>query len=119
MSEPRVAALRQLIAYRLPIESTLAALASFGWDSPAPLVTLREKDVLLVLERFLAGDLTSEQLSDWADLIECREDIALPSKPVNLSEVVFWLANPNLQGPVTVDAVAEVRDHLLRSSGAV
>lgn len=119
MSESRVAALRELIAYRLPIEGTLATLASFGWDSPAPLVTLSEKDVLLVLERFLTGALTSEQLTDWADLIECREDIALPSQPVNLSDVVFRLANPNLQGPVTVHGVAEVRDRLLRSSGAV
>lgn len=119
MSESRVVALKELIAYRLPIEGALAALASLGWDSPAPLVTLSEKDVLLVLERFLTGDLTSEQLTDWADLIECREDIALPSEPINLSEVVFRLANPDLEGPVTVHAVTELRDRLLMDSGAV
>ena len=115
MSESRIAALKQLIAYRLPIESTIAALATFGWDCEAPLVTLSVHDVLPVLERFLAGDLTAEQLTDWADLIECREDIACADKPIDLSKIVFRLANPNLRGPITVDVVAEIRDRL-RSS---
>ena len=75
----------------------------------AALATLSVHDVLPVLERFLAGDLTAEQLTDWADLIECREDIACADKPIDLSKIVFRLANPNLRGPVTVAVVEKIR----------
>ena len=109
MSESRIAALKQLIAYRLPIESTIATLATFGWDCEAPLVTLSVHDVLPVLERFLSGDLTAEQLTDWADLIECRGDIACADEPIDLSKIVFRLANSNLRGPITVAVVEKIR----------
>lgn len=101
-----------LMAYALPIEPTLATLASFGWDIEVPLVSLSTDAVAQVFERYLSGQLTSEQLTDWADLIECREDIFLPTEPVNLSEWIFRLGNPNLHGPVTPSLVAEMRDAL-------
>ena len=108
MSAERTAALQALIAYKLPIEPVLGALASFGWDSHEPLATLSPEALLSVLDRCLAGELSLEQLTDWADLIECREDIALPTEPENLSNLVFRLANPNLEGAVTIQLVGEL-----------
>ena len=119
MSDDHVAALRELVAYRLPVDGTLAKLAAFGWDAPAPLFTLTTADVLQVLQRFLTGELSAEQVTDWADLIECREDIALPRLPLDLSQVIFRLANPNLQGPVTHALATELQDRLAGSGGAV
>ncbi len=65
------------------------------------------------IERFLVGALTAEQLTDWADLIECREDIvAVPVEPINLVEVIFRLANPNLEGSVTRELAVELQQRL-------
>ena len=109
----RIAALQKLIAYELPIEPVLVALASFGWDCEIPLVTLSPGAIVQVIERFLSGQITSEQLTDWADLIECREDIEVSNESPNLAEVIFRLANPNLREPITPALVTEIRDALI------
>jgi len=71
MPRDRAQTLRALIAYELPIESVLADLGTFGWDATQPFVILTREDILRVLDRYLAGDLTAEQLTGWADLVEC------------------------------------------------
>jgi len=119
MSADRIAALHELVAYHLPLDSTLAKLAAFGWDAPAPLLTLAASDVMRMLQRFSTGDISAEQLTDWADLIECREDIALPRQPVDISAVIFRLANPNLEGPVTPALVTELQARIAGGVGAV
>jgi hypothetical protein len=119
MSAERTAALQALIAYRLPIEPVLCALASFGWDCEEPLVTLSPEAFLRVLERCLSGELSLEQLTDWADLVECREDITLPTEPQDMSKLIFRLANPNLEGAVTMELVSELQKQLRPSSGGV
>ncbi len=118
MHVDRTTALQKLIAYQLPIEPVLATLASFGWDAVTPLVTLSTGEVVQVIERFLSGKITSEQLTDWADLIECREDIEVSKESPNLAEVIFRLANPNLREPITPVLVAEIRNTLLTERNA-
>jgi hypothetical protein len=117
MSNERAAALQALIAYQLPIEPVLGTLSSLGWDQQEPLVALSPEAFASVLERCLAGELSLEQLTDWADLIECREDIEVPAEPQDLSHLVFRLANPNLEGAVTKELVGELRDKLRQFLG--
>lgn len=118
MHVDRATALQKLIAYQLPIEPVLETLASFGWDSVTPLVTLSTGAVVQVIDRFLSGEITSEQLTDWADLIECREDIEVSKESPNLAEVIFRLANPNLRDPISPVLVTEIRNALLSERNA-
>ena len=108
MSADRIAALKALIAYELPVEPTLAKLALFRWGCEQPLIALTHKDVVCILQRHMVGALSAEQLTDWADLIECREDIELASEPPDISAAISRLANPALYGPVTRTLVAEL-----------
>lgn len=119
MSDDRLRALRALIAYELPLEPALAVLASCSWDCEEPLTSLTASDVLRMLDCHSSGALTSAQLTDWADLLECREDIHLPSAPFNISAMMFRLANPNLEGPVTDALVEQMRAELVSAHGAV
>jgi hypothetical protein len=113
MPRDRAQTLRALIAYELPIESVITDLSRFGWDATEPLVVLTRQDILAVLDRYLAGDLTSEQVTDWADLVECREDIALPDGEKDLlSDVIFRLANPYLRDEVTPELGQRIRREL-------
>ena len=116
MSGDRTAALKALISYNVPLEPALAVLASCGWDCDEPLVTLSNEDVVAVLDRYLAGSLTPDQVADWADLLECREDIELAP---HLADVLFQLANPSINGPVLLSGAAALRRALLRLHGAV
>jgi hypothetical protein len=79
-----------LIAYELPIEPVLAQLSAHGWDIDEPLVTLGADDVVRVLDRYLEGQLTSQQVAEWADLVECREDIELPQADGRSVPVARW-----------------------------
>jgi hypothetical protein len=112
VTHDRKVALAALIAYQLPIDPVLASLGSFGWDLAEPLATLTKADVVRILDRFLSGSITGEQVTDWADLVECREDIGYPEADhAQLVETMFTLANPNLRGDVT----RELAEHLKRS----
>jgi len=93
MRRDRAQLLRALIAYELPIEPVLADLRSFGWDAPNPLVLVTREDIVRILDCYLAGELGAAEVTDWADLLECREDIGFPGGDEDvLSDALFRLA---------------------------
>lgn len=114
VSRDRTSALRALLAYELPVEPVLAELAQYGWDAAQPFVTLTLVDVVRILDRYLGGALSSEQVTDWADLVECRDDIAYPETDHEvLSAAIFRLANPSLEGDVTIEVAEELKRELV------
>jgi hypothetical protein len=120
MARDRTSAVRALIAYEQPIEPILSDLRAYGWDAPEPLATLTKADIISILDRYISGNLTSQQVTDWADLVECREDIALPeADELSISEVVFQLANPDLHGGLTLQVAEKIRAVLNSGDGAV
>jgi hypothetical protein len=112
MPRSRATVLRSLLAYELPIEPTLAELAAFGWDAEEPSAQLSPEHIVKVLERYLSGTLTAEQVTDWADLVECREDIGTEENEGSLNEIIFRLANPNLSEAVTHSVAREILKEL-------
>jgi hypothetical protein len=80
-------------------------LASYGWDSDAELVTVTADDVRSILQRYVAGALSGDDLTHWAEIIEGRDDIALdPVHQEALGVVVFALANPDINTRMTLEA---------------
>ncbi|WP_162823664.1 hypothetical protein [Lysobacter sp. TY2-98] len=70
------------------------------------LVTLLPEHIAGVLARFCAGEIAAEDVEDWANAIECREDIALAGAPVE--RAVFQLANPITTEPITLASAASL-----------
>jgi hypothetical protein len=118
MNTDRVRALHSLVKYELPVDRALAQLSSFGWDAPEPLVWLTSADVENLLARYASGELTAEQVTDWADLIECREDIGVSNEEAYLNGIVFRLANPNLNEEITPQVVGRMQKEIQRARGA-
>jgi hypothetical protein len=104
--------LHSLLEYELPIEPTLAELAAFGWDAEEPSAYLSPKHIEKVLRRYLIGELTAEQVTDWADLVECREDIGAEENETWLNDFIFRLANPNLSEAITPGVAREILKEL-------
>jgi hypothetical protein len=103
-----------LILYELPIESVLAELSGLGWDAPEPLVLLTREDIVRILDRYLAGELGAAEVTDWANLLECREDIGFPTGEEDVrSDAVFRLANPSLTDAVTPELGQVIRRELV------
>jgi hypothetical protein len=96
MSRPAV--LSSLIQFDAPVADIKAAIASYSWDDD-PIVTLVRRDIVSVLERFASGEIDAVAVEEWANLVECREDIAFePGYEETIMAAIFDLANPKLQG---------------------
>ncbi|WP_050726935.1 hypothetical protein [Vulgatibacter incomptus] len=94
--------LRSLLELDGPLGEVLYVLAALPWDCDEEVVTLLPRHVVRTLERFSIGSLSAGEVERWADSIEGRDDIGLDAECRDtLKEVVFFLANPVLEGVLT------------------
>ncbi len=93
-------------------------LGSFGWDwAGEPLLTLKREDLLRIIDRFLAAEITAEQLQEWAENLEVREDVAFDEDEKELLDDVFFrLATPFINEPLTIESVNRLKNILLRKT---
>ena len=109
--EDRRALLQRVIKCEHPLETTLALLSAYGWDSDEVLAELSSEEVVSILDRYLAGDLTASQVQRWAGLLEARDDVACANDRVE--RALFQLANPEVNVPITPGFAMEMRFRLL------
>jgi len=103
--DSRESHLHTLLSFTRSIRNIARDLSAYGWDAPSPLVVLGPVHISSVLNRFMAGGLSSAQVEEWANLIECREDIEYsPSSAIGLA--LHELANPLLTCPLTRQSAA-------------
>jgi hypothetical protein len=74
--ESRTEVLRNLISLSDDLQRITGQLSNMSWDCSKPLVCLTRQDLLRVLAQFLDSSLSFEKITEWANLIEGREDIA-------------------------------------------
>ena len=110
--------LHALLACQQPLEKVLSDLARFGWDAERAVVSLNARHVVDVLQRFVRGDVSAQEIEDWANAIEGRDDIATDESASGvLAEAMFALANPALQGVLDVVSAKRWVERLQRLSG--
>ena len=113
---PRTDLLEQLIKLERPVEDVLSQLRAYPWDSD-PLVQLTVDAVVSVLRRYMLGEIEAQAVAAWADAIEGRDDIGLVSKHrQSLKEVIWELANPEANGPITRDRASTLYSQLSKLS---
>ena len=108
--------LQELARFETPTGPLLQELRSFGWDwDGAPLLVLRKADILRVIDRFLAGQISADQLQEWAESLEVREDVAFDDRDAEvLDDVFFRIATPMINEPLTHEVVQRMRDEITR-----
>jgi hypothetical protein len=110
----RAEILQELARFETPTEPLLQELLSFGWDwSDAPLLVLSKADLLRVIDRFLAGQISAAQLQQWAENLEEREDVAFDESDAELLGGIFFrIATPMINEPLAHDVVQRMRDEI-------
>jgi hypothetical protein len=93
-----------LLELSMDRQLVMAGLSAFPWDSDTA-VEFEPWKLRVTLERAVAGKHSVEELAQWADDIEVREDVQMTDACVR--EIIHVLANPDLEGPTTV---ARLRD---------
>jgi hypothetical protein len=92
--------LSALVLFNAPISDLRTALALLNWDDD-PVVILTRRNIAIVLDRFKNSEIDADTVEEWANLIECREDIRYESGHENtIAEAIQRLANPVLYGPL-------------------
>jgi hypothetical protein len=93
----RVELLKKILNMEKPLKKLIKELESFGWDTDKELILLKRQHILNILQEYTSGKLEKSEIENWANIIECREDIGREEAfKALINEVIHELANPNL-----------------------
>ncbi|MDR0780003.1 MAG: hypothetical protein LBF16_04820 [Pseudomonadales bacterium] len=107
--------LGDLLDFSKPISFLMDSLKGSDWSFAGKPVTMKQEHIKRVLLRYIQGHLTAEDIENWANLIEGREDIDFePDHEEVIGECVHELANPSLTHELSVQRATELLS-LLRS----
>ena len=107
----RAELLRRLAEFREPPGPLLEQLRTFPFDLLGdPLLVLTKEHFLSIFDRYLNGELSESQVQDWAEHLECRDDVSFDSDAVEvLVDIQCWLANPGINGGISPDIIRTMR----------
>jgi len=71
------------------------------WDSDEILYTIKIEDLMRAVYLFDKGSISKEDIEEWANFIECREDLDFASE--DLKDAIYDAANPTLSGENPVE----------------
>lgn len=103
--------LEELIKYTDNIKELTNELSQFPWDCSEPIIIITVKDILSIMDRYISGEIGIDTLENWANTIECREDIGFEND--NLSELIVRLANPVLYEKISIQKMKELKNELI------
>lgn len=93
----RLQAVSDLLDFISPVEELTERMCAFGWDYEGRCVTLKRAHLIMALERYITGQISSVEIERWANLIEGREDIVFETGFDELiGRLIYELANPSL-----------------------
>jgi hypothetical protein len=102
--------LKDLINLKGNLTDIKIELAQYSWDSETPVLVINKKDFINVLQRYIDGSLTSLEIENWANAIECRDDMDFEDD--ELQEIIFELANPDINGEITEELLKKIINKL-------
>lgn len=109
----RTQALEDLIAAKSPLQQTLQAVKRFPWDSERELVELTAAKATSVLELYVDGGLNAKEVTEWAEALEGRDDVALEERNKELLKtLLFELSSPELAEPISVAMAQQWKQRL-------
>lgn len=100
--------LQDLVEFRKQPSEMRTALATFEWDFDEELIQMERQHIVVALQRYISGEISSEDIEDWANLIECRDDVNY----AEVAEVLHILATPAITHKLTPSVAASLADKL-------
>lgn len=110
----RTEVLRDLVLLQGNIDSLENELSKFSWDSDLPLYSISSEDFIFVLKRIINDEISFDALINWANALECRDDLEFKNEAIQ--EIIFELANPEINGDATKERLQEIVNELHEQS---
>lgn len=102
--------LLDLVFCRGNIEELENKLAKYSWDVEEPLLKINTEAFISVLKKCIDNEINFNKLILWANAIECRDDLDFENEI--MQEVIFDLANPEINGAITSKRLLSIMDEL-------
>lgn len=100
----RTELLNQIITFGDFREKAFTELAKLTYDSKIEFFEVNNEILTAVLAMFISDSITANDLEEWANFIECRDDI-------NYSKVdgyIFALANSEIMGDINKEKIFQM-----------
>ena len=94
MMRTRKEILNDLVFLNDDIAKLQLELSQFPWDIINPIITVNNSDIYRILTKFVFEKTNFITIEDWANAIECREDLDFENDA--LKEIITEIANPAL-----------------------
>jgi hypothetical protein len=96
--------LARVVSFAGPIKELRKEASLLEFDSEEAIAFVAASDIISVLKRFLRNELAIDDVEEWANLLEMRDDIGIDNfKRDSVRQAIHVLANPVLEGFLTTD----------------
>jgi hypothetical protein len=106
----RIDVLADLVHLNGDLSNLKKELSQYSWDIEFPVMDITRLDLLTVLKSCINGVISYDKLGNWANLIECRDDLSFEND--KMQEIIFELANPEINGNLNKDRLNEIVNEL-------
>lgn len=104
-TQDRIELLNKIIKYQDVSDSIFQYISLYPWDYTGQPTLISANDISYVLNLYIEQKTTSVDIEKWANFLECRDDVDADKI---ISEIIFELANPDVQGALTVSRAKSI-----------
>jgi len=112
-SENRLLIISDLLSLGRSLKEISSDLSKINWDYDGREIYLLRDHLIHVIQKYIDGALLSGDVEKWANLVECRDEIAMdPAHQEIIDRVLHELANPEITQELTYARAAKLLDDL-------
>jgi len=104
-SRSRAEILMDIVQFKGNLSDLQIELSIYSWDVEVPILIINKDVFLNVLKKFIDKNTSFEDIENWANVIECRDDIGFEVE--KMQEIIFELANPEIQEKISKERLIE------------
>lgn len=105
----RISLLKKFVNVEADLRTLEKQITAFGWDYDGDPMILDRNHLKTILSNYLQGKMTGDDVVFWAEFLELRDDIDYSlDKGKTIASIVHCLANPDLEGELTIQKANEL-----------
>lgn len=102
--------LTDLVLIKADLSELQNELSHCSWDIQEPILIVSKQDFTNIFKKCINNEISFETLVSWANAIECRDDLDFEVE--EMQEIVFELANPEINGEIRKERLQEIINEL-------
>ncbi len=99
-----------LIRFSGNLQELQTELSQFSWDVEGFSLIVSKLEFTNILKKCIEDKISFEELENWANIIECRDD--LDFEDVEIQEIIFELASPEINGEISKERLRKILNDL-------